>query len=70
MLRTASNYTMQYPGATAQESLAKEKLRGGRGYTAYLPALEAAWLIGSPVVEELVDGWDLYQDRLPSTDGE
>ena len=64
VLRTGSNFTMQYPGITAAESLAGEKL-SGKGYSAFIPAIEAAWLTGSPVVKELVDNWDLYQDQLP-----
>lgn len=63
VLRTASNFTMQWPGITAQESLAGEKL--GKGYTAYIPSLEAAYRVGSPVVLELINNWSKYQDQLP-----
>ncbi|MEM6800576.1 MAG: purine nucleoside permease [Bacteroidota bacterium] len=63
VLRTASNFSMQWPGITAQESLAGEKL--GKGYTAYIPSLEAAYRVGSPVVLELVNNWEKYQDQLP-----
>lgn len=54
VLRTASNYTRQYPGVTAAESLAGEKLRD-KGYTAYIPALESAYLVGSKVVNKILD---------------
>ena len=64
VLRTASNFTRQWPGITAQESLAGEKL-SGKGYSAYLPSLEAAYLVGSPVIEALVDGWDEFGQVLP-----
>ena len=64
VLRTASNYTMQYQGITAAESLSGEKLKG-QGYTAYIPALEAAFVVGSTVVNEIVNNWDTYQDKLP-----
>lgn len=65
VLRTASNFTMQWPGITAQESIAGEKL--GKGYTAYIPSLEAAYQVGSPVVLEIVNNWDKYKDQLPGT---
>ena len=54
VLRTASNYVMQYPGITAAESLSGEKLKG-KGYTAYIPSLESAYLVGSTVVREWVE---------------
>ena len=49
LLRTASNYDMQWDGATAAESLAGEK--HGQ-YTGYLPALNAAYTVGHRVVAE------------------
>lgn len=64
VLRTASNFTMQHPGITAAQSLAGEKLEGA-GYSAYIPALEAAWLTGSPVINEIVNNWDRYNKELP-----
>ncbi|MGF1483325.1 MAG: purine nucleoside permease [Opitutales bacterium] len=63
VLRTASNFTMQWPEATALESLTGEDLGN---YSAYLPALEAAYLVGSPVVREIVANWDTYKDTLPT----
>ena len=62
VLRTASNYSMQYEGISAAESLSGEK-KGG--YSAFLPSLEAAYRVGQPVVEELVTQWDRYADELP-----
>jgi hypothetical protein len=35
-------------------------------YSAYLPALEAAWKVGNTVVEELVRGWAKYRDLPPT----
>lgn len=64
VLRTASNFTMQWPGITAYQSLAGEKL-SGKGYSAYIPSLEAAYQVGSPVVKALVDGWETYENELP-----
>lgn len=64
VLRTASNFTMQWPGITAQQSLAGEKL-SGKGYSAYIPSLEAAYQVGSVVVNALVDDWDQHQHAMP-----
>ena len=64
VLRTASNYTMQANSMTAAQSLTGEKL-AGKGYTAYLPALDAAYRVAGKVVEELSSNWDTYKDQLP-----
>ncbi|HEV3200450.1 MAG TPA: purine nucleoside permease [Bryobacteraceae bacterium] len=61
ILRTASNYDQQRPGISAAESLAETKIGH---YSAYLPALEAAWRVGRVVVEELVADWGEYRDRM------
>jgi purine nucleoside permease len=63
VLRTASNFDMQWPGGDAAESLSGEKL--GPGYSAYLPSLEAAHKVGSRVVHELVKNWARYEAKLP-----
>jgi len=65
VLRTASNFDMPPPGVTAAENLSQMKL--GR-YSAYLPALEAAWRVGNTVVEELVRGWAKYREMPPGHD--
>jgi len=62
VLRTASDFDQQHPGQTAAESLAQNKI--GK-YTAYLPALEAAWRVGNRVVSELVSGWKKYRNAIP-----
>ena len=64
VLRTASNFDMQWPGGDAAESLSGEKL--GPGYSAYLPALEAAHRVGSVVVHELVKNWSRYENAVPT----
>jgi purine nucleoside permease len=64
VLRTASNYDLPPRGLTAAENLARLKL--GKGYTAYLPSLEAAWRVGNTVVDELVRNWPKYRDAVPS----
>lgn len=63
VLRTASNFDMQWPGGDAAESLSGEKL--GPGYSAYLPSLEAAHQVGSRVVHELVRNWVVYEHTPP-----
>ncbi|MBL9204513.1 MAG: purine nucleoside permease, partial [Opitutaceae bacterium] len=52
-LRTASNFDMQWPGATAHQSLSGEKLAA---YSAYKPSLDAAHRVGSRVVHALLAG--------------
>ena len=63
VLRTASNYSMQYPGETAAESLAHEH---AGGYSAFIPSLVAAYRVGSRVVDEIATHWDLDADRIPT----
>jgi purine nucleoside permease len=67
VLRTASNFTMQWPGISAYESLAGEKISGS-GYSAYIPSLEAAYKVGSPVVLELCKNWAKYRTSLPTNE--
>lgn len=63
VLRTASNFDMQWPGGDAADSLSGEKL--GPGYSAYLPSLEAAHKVGRVVVHELVKNWPRYENAVP-----
>ncbi len=63
VLRTASNFDMQWPGGDAAESLSGEKL--GPGYSAYLPSLDAAHRVGSVVVHELIKNWATYEKSVP-----
>jgi purine nucleoside permease len=64
VLRTASNFDQPPPGVTPAENLAQLKL--GKGYTAYLPALEAAWRVGNAVVQEIVRNWSKYRETTPA----
>jgi purine nucleoside permease len=57
-LRTASNYCMQAPGQSVQESLTSP-------YVAGVPALESAHRVGSTVLHELLKGWNRWQDKTP-----
>jgi purine nucleoside permease len=54
VLRTVSNYDMQWPGATAAESL--ETMTFG-AYSAYMPALEAAQKVGHLAVAAILQKW-------------
>ncbi len=53
VLRTGSNFSMEAPGSTAARSL--KDMRVG-AYSAYMPALEAAYKVGSTVLEALLSG--------------
>jgi purine nucleoside permease len=54
VLRTVSNYDREAPGTTAAESL-KGMIFGS--YSAYMPALEAAQVVGDKVVRDIVEHW-------------
>ena len=54
VLRTVSNYDREAPGVPAADSL-QEMVSGN--YSAYLPALEAAQIVGDKVVRDLVEHW-------------
>ncbi len=64
VLRTTSNFTMQHAGDTAAESLAGE----GTDYSAFGPAVDAAYFVGSVVVNEIVDHWDVYGPKSPGAE--
>ena len=63
VLRTASNFDMQWPGGTASDSMSGEKLGI---YSAYIPSLEAAYRVGSRVVHAIVADWPRYATELPA----
>lgn len=63
VLRTASNYTLPPPGKSAAEYLLEEQHDSYAGLDA---ALENAYLVGSAVVDELVNNWDKYRDKTPA----
>lgn len=57
-LRTGSNFSEPPAGQSAAESMVAE-------YAGELPALEAAYRVGSPVVHELVQHWSRYETTPP-----
>jgi len=61
VLRTGSNYSAPPPGVSAAASLAKEDA----ALSAMSAALDAAYAVGRPVVDQLSGHWDLYRDRIP-----
>ena len=62
VLRTVSNYDREAPGSTAAESL-KGLVMGS--YPAYLPALEAAQIVGGKVVRYLAEHWVECEAAIP-----
>ena len=63
VLRTASNFDMPPPGEGPAALLAQEN--GGAGYSAYVPSLDSAYRVASPVVLELATHWSRYRDHVP-----
>jgi len=62
VLRTVSNYDREAPGVPAAESL-QEMVSGN--YSAYMPALEAAQIVGDKVVRDLVEHWAERELSIP-----
>jgi purine nucleoside permease len=62
VLRTGSDFTVPPPGQTAAQALNRES---ENTYAALGPAVEAAYRVGSPVVEALVGNWSEFRDHLP-----
>ncbi|MDE3198415.1 MAG: purine nucleoside permease, partial [Acidobacteriota bacterium] len=62
VLRTVSNFDREAPGSTPAESL--NGLVTG-SYSAYMPAVEAAEIVGDRVVRYLVENWKECAERVP-----
>ena len=60
VLRVATNFDRQYPGQTAGASLAAS-LDSTFGFV----GLENVYRVGSPVVREILEHWDTWQDGPP-----
>jgi purine nucleoside permease len=60
VLRVATDFDSQYPGQTAGESLAD-----ALGSTFGFVGLENIYRVGSPVVREIIDHWERWQDGPP-----
>jgi purine nucleoside permease len=59
VLRTGSNFSMPPAGQTAAESMVEE-------YAGMIPALEAAYRTGSPVLRALLADWPRYVKEPPA----
>jgi purine nucleoside permease len=64
ILRTACNFTVPPAGVTAEQSLFGDTISDSSG-TAYIPALEADYRVGSVVALKLLAGWDHYREQVP-----
>lgn len=64
VLRTVSNFDQPATGVSAAESLAGSAVHR---YSAYMPALEAAYRVGNTVVSEIVTNWQHYQKQVPGS---
>jgi purine nucleoside permease len=62
VLRTVSNFDREPPGTSAADSL-QEMVSGN--YSAYLPSLEAAQMVGDKVVRDIVQHWRQRQAGPP-----
>jgi len=68
ILRTASNYSAPSKDQSAADLLASESSSDSATHlSAYIPALEAAYRVGSPVVNALSSNWQQNSSQLPST---
>ena len=63
VLRTVSNYDREPPGTSVTDSL-KEMVSGN--YSAYMPSLEAAQIVGDKVVRNIVEHWNEREATIPS----
>jgi purine nucleoside permease len=63
VLRTVSNYDREAPGLRVADSL--KNLAAGN-YSAYLPALEAAEIVGDKVVRDIVAHWEERAAQIPT----
>ena len=66
ILRTASNFTMQPPSLGAAQNLKLES--SGEGYAAMSAAIEAAYNVGSGVVNAIVENWESAKHTIPGSD--
>ena len=65
VLRTGSNYSMPPTGGDAVASLVAE----AGGLSALQPSLDAAFTVGSRVIDALATGWGTYRDTIPGQGG-
>ncbi len=61
VLRTGSNHTMPPPGISAADNL----LRENEGYSGMRASLEALYIVGGAVIDELLSDWPRYAAAVP-----
>ena len=64
VLRTGSDYTVPASGQTVSQLLASEAEEDA-ALSAFVPSLEAAYRVGSTVVNEIVSNWMRYAEQTP-----
>ena len=62
VLRTVSNFDREAPGTSAAESL--QGMVFGN-YSAYMPAIDAAEIVGDRVVRDIVEHWRERENLMP-----
>jgi purine nucleoside permease len=67
VLRTGSDFTIPGSGQTVVQLLDSDASEDA-SLSAFMPALEAAYRVGSTVVNEIAGHWSQYADRTPGTD--
>ena len=65
VLRTGSDYTLPASGQTVAQLLASEADEDA-ALSAFVPSLEAAYRVGSTVVNELAGNWARYAEHTPA----
>jgi purine nucleoside permease len=63
-LRSASDFSVPYPGQTPAQLLASDA--SGTGYSAFIESLDDVYLTGASVVNEIADHWDKYGPTTPT----
>lgn len=63
VLRTGSNYSKQPAGLTPLENLQLES--GENGYAGMQASIESAYLVGTVVVDTIVENWMIYKTTKP-----
>jgi purine nucleoside permease len=64
VLRSASDYTVQFPGQTAAQLLGTDNASDVP--SGFAESITSAYETGSVVVEELVRNWATYRNHVPS----
>jgi purine nucleoside permease len=64
VLRTGSDFTVPAAGQSVTQLLASEAAEDA-ALSAYVPSLEAAYRVGSKVVNEIAGNWPTYAERTP-----